>query len=209
MQRAHMSLSLVKSPDGDRASDAELGSALISGEPWAELETWNRFSPAVRKMAAGVLGADSEIPDVVQEVFCRLLRKAKTLRNPECLHPFVISFAVRVLKSELRRRRVRNWLSFDDVGELPEISAGAVDMESRDLLRKFYALLGRLGAREQLVYTLRNIEFMTIEETAAAMRLSTATVKRIQRRATSSLSRLLRTDPELLSMLRMKGRHDG
>jgi RNA polymerase sigma-70 factor, ECF subfamily len=207
MLRAKIPLSLVKSRDGEPVSDSELGLALILGQPWAQVETWNRFSPIVLKMAVSVVGSESDARDVVQEVFCRLLRKARTLRNPDCLHAFVISFAVRVLKSELYRRRVRSWLSFHDPQTLPEVAADAVDVESRDLLRKFYGLLARLGARERLVYTLRNIELMTIEETAEAMQISIATVKRVQRNATGTLARLVETDPELTSLLRAKGHH--
>jgi RNA polymerase sigma-70 factor, ECF subfamily len=208
MQRAHIPLSLVRDRDGARVSDSELGRALIAGEPWAQIETWNRFSPVVLKMAVSVLGSQADVHDIVQEVFSRLLRKAKTLRNPDSLHAFVVSFAIRVLKSELHTRRARSWLVFHAPETLPDVPAAAVDVESRDLLRKFYALLARLGAKERLVYTLRNIEAMTIEETAEAMAISIATVKRVQKRATDALAQLLTDDPELIGLLRMKGSHD-
>ena len=208
MQRTRTPLSLVKDDDCDQFSMAELGRALIRGEPWAQEETWNRFSPVVLRMAVSVLGSRSEIHDVVQEVFCRLLRKARTLRDPACLHAFVVSFAIRVLKAELHVRRVRGWLSFHDPASLPEVAADGADVEARDLLRRFYGLLARLGARERLVYTLRNVESMTIEETAEAMDLSIATVKRVQRRATQALEKLLANDRELLGLLSMGGRHD-
>jgi RNA polymerase sigma factor (sigma-70 family) len=200
-------LSLVKHTEVGQMSDGELGRALIRGEPWAQKATWNRFSPVVRKMAASVMGAGADVRDVVQEVFCRLLRKARTLRDPECLHAFVVSFAIRVLKSELQRRRVRSWLSFHDPESLPDVSVDAADVESRELLRRFYSLLGRLGGRERLVYTLRNVELMTIEQTAEAMAISIATVKRLQKRATATVSELLEADPALTGLLNLKGRH--
>jgi len=207
MLHTRTTLSLVKDDGSGQMTDGELGRALIRGEPWAQKATWNRFSPVVRKMAASVMGAGADVRDVVQEVFCRFLRKAGTLRDPECLHAFVVSFAVRVLKSELHRRRVRSWLSFHDPETLPDVSVEAADVESRDLLRRFYALLGRLGARERVVYTLRNIELMTIEQTAEAMAISIATVKRLQKRATAKVSELLDADPALTGLLHLKGRH--
>lgn len=207
MPRPHIPLSLVKSGEGASVSDGELGRALIRGEPWAQLETWNRFAPDVRRMAIGVVGSDSDARDVVQEVFCRLLRKARTLRDPDCLRAFVVSFAIRVLRSELHRRRVRGWLSFHAPETLPDVAGTAVDVEARDLLRRFYALLDRLGARERLVYTLRNVELLTIEETAAAMELSIATVKRVQRSATDTMTKLLAAHPELLALVEARGHH--
>lgn len=204
----HIPLSLVTNHAGERISNADLGRALISGVAWAYAETWNRFGPIVRKMAVSTLGSESDAEDIVQEVFCRLARKASTLRNPDSLHSFVVSFAIRVLKWELRRRRVHNWLSFHPTDALPDTADVSLDMESRDLLRRFYALLARLGARERLVYALRHVESMTIEETAAAMQISVATVKRLQKRATTELARWIETDLELVSLLNRKsGQH--
>jgi RNA polymerase sigma factor (sigma-70 family) len=207
MVHPRTTLSLVKDAGSSQVSDGDLGRALIRGEPWAQRATWNRFSPVVRKMAASVMGAGTDVRDVVQEVFCRLLRKARTLRDPECLHAFVVSFVIRVLRAELHRRRVRSWLSFHDPETLPDVSVDAADVESRDLLRRFYSLLGRLGPRERLVYTLRNVELMTIEQTAEAMEVSIASVKRLQKRATATVSELLAGDPALTGLLHLRGRH--
>ncbi len=200
-------LALVSQPAGDRLSDTDLARALVAGAAWAFGETWNRFAPIVLKMAVSTLGSESEADDIVQEVFCRLARKAKTLRKPECLHSFIVSFAIRVLKWELRRRRVHSWLTFEPTESLADLVNVSVDVESRDMLRRFYALLSRLGTRERLVYALRHIESMTIEETAAAMEISISTVKRLQERATQQLSEWIETDFELASLLlRKRGR---
>lgn len=207
MSGPHTPLLVTRKRDGERLSDAELGSGLIAGEVWAQEETWRRFSPLVLRMAVSVVGSKNDAQDIVQEVFCRLLRRAKTLRDPACLHPFVVSFAVRVLRSELRLRRVRGWLSFHPPESMPEVTAPALDVEARDLLRKYYGLLDRLGSRERLVYALRNVESMTIEETAEAMTISVATVKRVQKRATLALTELLRGEPELERLLEMRGHH--
>jgi RNA polymerase sigma-70 factor, ECF subfamily len=204
----HRPLSLVTKHDGEPVSNTDLGRALVSGAAWAYAETWNRFAPLVRKMAVSTLGSESDAEDIVQEVFYRLARKAKTLRNPESLHSFIVSFAIRVLKWELRRRRVHSWLSFQPADELSDLVDVSLDMESRDLLRRFYALLSRLGARERLVYSLRHVESMTIEETAAAMEISISTVKRVQERATKELSQWIETDLELVALLRRKRGRD-
>jgi RNA polymerase sigma-70 factor (ECF subfamily) len=204
----HVPLSLVGHPPGHGVSDADLARALVAGTAWAYAETWNRFAPIVRKMAVSALGSESEADDVVQEVFCRLARKAKTLRKPESLHSFIVSFAIRVLKWELRRKRVHSWLSFAPMEALADLADVSPDLESRDMLRRFYTLLSGLGARERLVYALRHIESMTIEETAQAMGISVSTVKRLQERATKQLSTWIETDFELVGLLLGKRRRD-
>ena len=201
---SHIPLALVVTPSRDHLSDTELARALIGGAAWAYAETWNRFAPTVFNMAVSTLGSSSEADDIVQEVFCRLARKAKTLRKPESLRSFIVSFAIRVLKWESRRRRVQSWLTFKPAESLADMVKVSLDVESRDMLRRFYELLSRLGARERLVYALRHIESMTIEETAQAMDISVSTVKRLQDRATEQLSKWVETDFELTGLIMRK-----
>jgi RNA polymerase sigma-70 factor (ECF subfamily) len=206
---SHIKLALVAPPTRDHLSDTDLARALVTGAAWAYAETWNRFAPVVFNMAVSSLGSPSEAEDIVQEVFCRLARKAKTLRQPECLRSFIVSFAIRVLKWDFRRRRVQSWLTFEPAEALVDVVRVSLDVESRDLLRRFYALLSRLGARERLVYALRHIESMTIEETAQTMDLSISTVKRLQERATKQLTKWSETDFELTGLvLRKRGYHE-
>ena len=146
-------------------------------------------------MARRALGSESEAEDLAQEVFHRVFAKAKTLREPERLRSFIFSFAIRVLKTELRRKRTQAWLSFHRPETLVDLGGELTDMESRDLLRRFYALLDRLAPRHRLVFALRHLESMTVEEVAAHMELSISTVKRALERATDKLSLLDRSRP--------------
>ena len=204
-RRTHLPVSLVVAPDPRDTSDVELARALRAGSAWAITETWHRFAPAVIMFAKRALGSESEAEDIAQEVFQRVFAKAKTLREPERLRSFVFSFAIRVLKTELRRKRARAWLSFHRPETLVDLGGELTDMESRDLLRRFYALLDRLAPRHRLVFALRHLESMTVEEVAAHMELSVSTVKRALDRATSKLSRWIEADPGLAGFLDDKG----
>jgi RNA polymerase sigma-70 factor, ECF subfamily len=192
---------------GGRARDTDLAAGLVTGEPWAIAETWHRFAPMVLMTAERSLGSRSEAEDIVQEVFCLVFRKAKTLRDPERLRSFIYSFAVRVLKAELRRRRVRGWFPFLKAEPRPEPVFRASDFESRDLLTKLSALLDRLSPRDRLVFILRRMESMTVEEIAATMDISVSTVKRSMGRASSRMSKWVEADPGLAGLAR--GEHWG
>ncbi|HXU03886.1 MAG TPA: sigma-70 family RNA polymerase sigma factor [Polyangia bacterium] len=205
MHRPHAPVSLVVAPDPRDLSDPELAHALMAGRAWAISETWHRFAPPVIMLARRALGSEAEADDVAQEVFQRVFAKARTLRAPDRLRSFIFSFAIRVLKTELRARRARAWLSFHQPETLVEFRAQAggapIDMESRDLLRRFYGLLDRLAPRHRLVFVLRHLESMTLEEAAAHMELSLSTVKRLLERATAKLSRWVESDPGLAGFL--------
>ena len=189
---------MVGARRGDPA-DRDLVVGLVAGEAWAMVETWNRFAPMVLMTARQFLGSRAEADDVAQEVFLRVFRKAMTLRDPDSLRSFIYSFAVRVLKSELRRRKLRGWMPFMPEAPL-DLGFLTVDVEARDLLRKLYALLDRLSPRDRLAYVLRRMEAMTVEEIAATMDISISTVKRAVAHASGRLSRWIDADPGLAGL---------
>ena len=203
--RTQRPVSLVVAPDPGDASDLELARALVGGSNWAIAETWHRFAPAVIMMARRALGSEAEAEDLAQEVFYRLFAKRETLRAPDRLRSFIFSFAIRLLRTELRRRKARAWLSFQRPETLVDLGGELTDMESRDLLRRFYALLDRLTPRNRLVFALRHLESMTVEEVAAHMEISISTVKRALERATAKLACWIEADPGLAGYFEGKG----
>ncbi len=198
---AHVSLSLVAGRDRRDSSDGDLARGLVAGEAWAIAETWRRFAPMVMTMAERCLGSKSEAEDVSQEVFYRVFRKAKTLRNPNTLRSFVYSFAIRALRTELRRKKLRSWLWLDHPDVPVDVGSRTLDVESRDLLRRFHALLDRLAPRDRLVFVLRRMETMTVEEIATHMDLSVSTVKRSMAHASNRLSHWIDAEPGLAGLL--------
>ena len=204
-RRPQPSLSLVVGAGCREIGDADLAKALIAGSPWAVDETWNRFAPMIHMMAFRALGVQTDAEDITQEVFHRVFRKVRTLREPDKLRGFISSFAIHVLKTELRRRRAQSWLSFHQPEALVDLVSGTLDIEARDLLRRFYRLMDRLRPRDRLVFALRNFEHMTLEEIVASTKLSASTVKRSLVRATNKLSLWSETDLGIAGLLEGKG----
>src|ERR1051325_5138252 len=189
-----MRLVAATSDESESARDLELARALIDGASDAPVLAWERYAPLVHRIVSRAIGPDFEVEDVTQEIFYRLFSRIGTLRKPEALRSFVISFAVRIVKWELRRRRARRWLTLSETGDVPEDQMLVMNAESRYALRRLYGLLDLLSARERLVLVLRHIEGMTLEEIAEAMELSLATVKRGLRRATMRVSQMVDSD---------------
>jgi RNA polymerase sigma-70 factor, ECF subfamily len=193
-------LSLVTSPGSREITDADLARALGAGEPWAVGEVWRRYAPMVLTMAERALGSRSDAEDLAQEVFYRVCQLASSLREPSSLRSFIYSIAIRTLKTALRYRRLRRWLSFHPPATLVDLRHSTLDVESRDLLVKLYVLLDRLSARDRLVFVLRRVESMTIDEIATLMELSESTVKRSLLHASRQLSRWVRAEPALAEL---------
>lgn len=194
-------LALVVGHARAELADAELARGLARGDDWAITIAWHRFAPLVFGMAERALGSRSDAQDLTQEVFARLFRRAATLHRAESLRSFVYSIAVRTLKSELRYRKIRAWLSFHPPEALVDTRHATLDVEARELLRKFYGLLDRLSPRDRLVFVLRRIESMTVEEIGTTMRLSRSTVKRSLSHASERISHWVEGEPGLRELL--------
>ena len=199
-------------PAGPRPdlTDADLARALMAGAAWAPAAAWNRFAPTVYGIANRALGRETDAEDITQEVFYRLFARVHTLKEPASFRSFVVSFAIRIVKWELRRRRVRRFVHLSDSGDVPDAPVAGDDAEARQVLRRFYALLDQLGPRERLVFSLRHLESMTLEEVAAAMELSLSTVKRSLSRAAARVSGWIAGDPDLLAFFEgaVRGRRE-
>jgi RNA polymerase sigma-70 factor, ECF subfamily len=206
--RRNIPLHIVPSAARADVDDATLARALVAGEPWAHPATWNRFAPLVFNMAWRALGSEEEAEDITQEVFYRLFARVNTLCKPESLRSFIVSFAIRILKWEFRRKRAGRWLAFFTPKDLPDVPFRGSDPEAREILQRFYKILDQLGTRERLVFALRHLESMTLGEIAAAMEISLSTVKRAHAQAVLQVGGWIASDKDLAGFLEeVKGTH--
>ena len=172
MLAAHRSpLRLVGGREEEHPEDPELVDALAAGETWAVTATWNKHSPMVFRFLHRALGSAADVEDLTQEVFVVLFsRVCATSGIGTRSVASSLSVAVRMLKAELRRRRMRRIFLLSSMADLPEHPVPALDAEARQALRRFYAILDRLGAEERAAFALRHLEGLKLEEVARALR---------------------------------------
>lgn len=195
--RGGSSLYLVGGADEASSwSDALLVAGLLDGDRRAQRAVWDRYAPLVYRLSHRALGSPEDASDVTQDVFACLFAKIETLEKPEALRHFIMSVMIRTLKHELRRRRLRRWV-LSDTGDVPERAVPGADFVSRQLLRRFYGVLDALRPRDRIVFALRQVEGLTIEEVAETMDLSLATVKRSFASATARVSLAVERDRDL------------
>lgn len=205
--RRSPSLRLVLGQAGPASPpDSLLVQGAREGDAWAEEAIWVRYAPLVLRVARGALGTAHEAEDVTQDCFVTLFSRLDSLAKPEALRSFIYSIAVRTIRWHLRRRRIRRWISLSDAAEGLEPLASPTDHEARDLLRRFYRILDGLGTDDRMVFVLRHVEEMKLEEVAAAMGLSLATVKRRLARSQQAVDSAIGEAPELATSLAHLGR---
>jgi RNA polymerase sigma-70 factor, ECF subfamily len=169
-------------------SDNELGQALIDGQAGALAAVWQRYSPMVRGMLRRSLGADSELEDVVQDVFVCLFRSAHSLRDCRALRAFLIGITRHTSHRERRRRsRRRHLASAYAFAALRQLEVGDTPAGGYAVM-KLNTLLQRLSEQERASFVLRFAHGLTVGEVAAALGVSEPTAKRRLSRARASLS---------------------
>lgn len=201
-------LTVVPKHDESKWQDSELVAALVAKDPTAAVVAYRRFAPRVFGIVQRVLGPGADAEDLTQDIFLRVFARIHTLRDPDALKSFVFSVALRVVKWQLRQKRVRRILTLTDDGRVPEASQAALDGEAREALRKFYGLMEQLPIDERTVFALRRIEGMDLQEIADAVGVSLATVKRRLSRAHERLTRRIQSDSALTAYVRGNTSHD-
>lgn len=198
----------------DRTGDAQLVEAAARGDRAAMAEVWDRYSDFVRRVLHGALGRDSAVEDLTQEVFLAFVRGAKTVSDGAKLRGFLAGVAVRLAAMEIRRRRVRRWLTLSPTGELPEQPAPSRDNDGREVLTALDRVLSGMSQRRRMAFVLRHVQDLEMLEVAAALSISESTLRRELLRAREQVLRGAGREPALADYLARRervagGRGDG
>ena len=195
----------------ERLGDSELVEAIARGDVDAVGTVCDRYSDVVRSVIRSNLGFDPAVEDLLQEVFIAFLRRAGELRDRSALRAYLVSVAVRLVLVELRRRRVRRWVTLSPKGEVPEAPQAPSDLDGVLALRGLYRLLEALPPRRRVAFVMRHVQGLEVTEVAALLQISESTVKREVRRARHAImTRAPRTEPSLWEYIRKieAGQHD-
>jgi len=185
-------------PNSATIDDAALARLAAEKDPRAAAALWDRYASLVRGILRRTLGPVAEVEDLVQEVFIGLFRTLGGLRDPDALRSFIVGTAIRTARSELRRKRVRRWLSLTPTGALPDTEqAGALDPEARRAVKRLYEVLDTIDDRGRMAFVLRYLEGYELTEVAEALGCSLATTKRALAKAQDRVNAMVRRDPLL------------
>jgi RNA polymerase sigma-70 factor (ECF subfamily) len=180
------------------SDDVRLVRAALGGHPGAHVAIWRKYVGLVRSKIGRMAGSH-DVDDHVQEVFSRLFERLGELRDPAALRSFIIGIALRVVGTELRRRRCRHWLLLTATGDLPDVPGPWADdgSDAREMLARFVTIMDRLTPHSARVFELRYVEQKELVDVAAAMGISLATAKRHLARASARVFAMAERDAAL------------
>ena len=165
-------------------SDAEVIEAVLSGNTSSFETLIRKYQPRVFATARRYARRESEVEDIVQDVFLKAFQKLSTFRAQAPFEHWLMRLTVRTCYDSLRAHRRRPEVCFSDYSE-PEVDwlqqlasqddpfPGDAAM-AREVVQRVFE---KLSPRARLVLTLLELEDRSVKEIAALTGWSVSLVK--------------------------------
>lgn len=167
--------------------EARMIAAILAGDNEQYHELIRPYERSVYKMALAFMKNESDAEDVAQEAFMKAFRKLADFRGQATFSTWLISITLNEARGRLRRQSTIRMESLDESPEegghvspallrdWREVPSEALErLEVRQMLQEAIANLSPIY-REVLI--LRDVEELSIEETATALAITSGTVK--------------------------------
>ena len=207
-----MHTSIAKRRDYSHPTDSELVALVRGGDGSAFREIMRRYNQRLYRVARGIVRDEAEAEDVLQEAYMRAFAALGDFRGDSELPTWLTRIVMNEALGRMRRRRPTEALEaldraiehgdtrvimFPGVHASPSPEVAAAHAEVRRLLE---AAIDELPESFRLVFMMRDVEEMSIEETATSLNIRPETVKTRLYRAHRLLRKNL--DARLSTVLR-------
>ena len=182
-------------------NEAQMIASILDGDTEQYHELIRPYEHSVYKMAVSFMKNETEAEDVAQEAFLNAFRNLGHFRGQAKFSTWLISITLNEARGRLRRQSLVRMESLDETPEdggnvspallrdWREIPSEALERkEIREMLQEAIRSLSPIY-REVLI--MRDIEDLSVEETATALTISIASVKTRLHRARIILQKML------------------
>jgi len=147
-------------------------------EPLGIEELFRRHAPAVASLGLSMLQSVEEADDLVQDVFVKAWRALDRLEDREAARPWLMTIAIRLARTRLRRRKLTRLLFRVDDQDFEQFAAANALPEHRDTLKRLYGILDLLPVELRIAWVLRHVQEETVQSVAELCGWSLSTTKR-------------------------------
>lgn len=172
----------------DSPTDEELARLAAAGDYAAFEVLVKRFSDKVYRLAWSFVKSDHEAEDVVQETFLNVHRALPRFEGKSRFGSWVYRITVNTALMRLRKKRRRPEVSLESTrpDDAPSVAESPLlmdrktahdDAARRELGQRIRAAVDELDDKYRAVFLLRDIDGLSIAETAEVLELSVPAVK--------------------------------
>jgi len=184
-------------PDMER-TDAELIAAVLQGDTASFEPLIQKYSPRVFAAARRYARRESEVEDIVQDVWLKSFQKLGSFRGDAPFEHWLMRLTVRTCYDSLRAHQKNRETTFSELSQPEEdwldgvVTHPEEALESAAAARQLVArLLGQLSPPARLVITLLEIEERSVREIAQLTGWSVPLVKVRAFRARAEMKKCL------------------
>jgi RNA polymerase sigma-70 factor (ECF subfamily) len=161
-----------------------------AGDREALEELLKAVEAPLARYVSRLVGERALAEDVLQEVFFRIYRKLRWLREPGLFRPWAYRIATREAFKALKRER--RWSEqVRDEAVLLSLPAAPAEARASELIARLPQLVARLSPASRAVLLLHYLHELPLEEVADVLGVSTGTVKSRLSYGLAGLRRLL------------------
>ncbi len=174
----------IEIPDRD---EDKMIADVLSGDNELYHELIRPYEHQVYRVALSLLKNEAEAEDVAQEAFLKAFRKLADFRRQARFSTWLISITLNEARGRLRRQ---NLIRFESLDQTPE-EGGHVSpallrdwreipseaLERKEVREMLQGAIAKLTPKYREVLLLRDVEELSIEETALLLELTTSNVK--------------------------------
>jgi RNA polymerase sigma-70 factor, ECF subfamily len=160
----------------NRRQEAWLTLLAQAGDQEALNELFQSVQEPLHRYILSLTNRSPLAEDILQEVFVRMYRKLRWLREPELFRAWAYRIASRETFRHLKRERILTDRILDEsvLETLPAPTAGTIAL---DLLEQLPRLVAELSPASRAVIVLHYVHELSLDEVSAALDIPIGTVK--------------------------------
>lgn len=177
----------IADASSQKRDEAQMIAAILAGDRDLYHRLIQPYELSVYRMAMSFVKNETEAEDVAQEAFLKALHNLATFRAESKFSTWLISITLNEARRWLRRQRTVRMESLDEPPEEGGKASPALlrdwreipseALERKELRTLLQAAIGHLSPIYREVLVMRDIEELSIEETAGALAISSSLVK--------------------------------
>lgn len=180
----------------DDRSDEILVTLFQQGDEGAFRVLVERYQEKIRNLIYSIFNEPELVDDLAQEVFIKAYEGLANFRFQSSLYTWLYRIAVNRSRDEMRKRKLRKWLSLHTMMESGDtefqqkMTTQPVSSDTEEIVSKG---LQQLPEKFRIAVILKDIEGLSYEEMAEVMQCEIGTVKSRLSRARSMLRKVVKS----------------
>lgn len=147
------------------------------GERTAQSEFYRKYRDEVARIAYKVLGPDSDLEDIVQDVFVEVFRSIDRFQGNAKITTWLYRVCVNVALQKVRKRKRRPEGHTVEKDDFPTFETPLRALERKDSARIVYRILDDIAPKKRAVFILHEIVGMSSKEIGKVVGANVLTVR--------------------------------